>query len=206
MTHIIGRGRYAREAYPKPKTDALAVRSGGDYIVERLTVDALTDIDDARLVPPLPRNVAGDPLQIVFPQWRSGDVLRVDYNVQAIPIIAVEATSLIYSVVRVLLSGDPTPKYLDNSGSNPATIPSSITVKLAGRGMVAIDHNGPLTVQLGLAFFTTAAPDTLTFSGTAGIGTDDGPANWLLAEQLKALGVVQVPSEASLIDVPIPGL
>lgn len=81
MSHVIGRGRYAREVYPIPRSGGGGFpRVGYDQPIEGLTLPPA--------FPALfPRDVAGDPLRVTLPGVTPGNTLEVDlrFNVLTEP-------------------------------------------------------------------------------------------------------------------------
>lgn len=80
MSHIMGRGRYARETYPRGGGGALAsiIQVGYDQVVTTL---AQEDINiPAGVSQFFPRNVMGDPLRVTLPAVAPGNFLEVDFR------------------------------------------------------------------------------------------------------------------------------
>lgn len=112
MSHIIGRGRYARETYPRrSRSGGSVIQCGYDQVVGESEV----------LVPPasgyFPRDVTGAPLRVIIPNVTPGNFLEVDFRACMEKDVAYYETQAEFqSVVAVRFDGAP-----------PALPPSPVT-------------------------------------------------------------------------------
>jgi hypothetical protein len=78
MSHIIGRGRYARETYPRRSR-------GGGAIIQCGYDQVVGSPEESITVPPsltavFPRDVTGAPLRVTLPNVTPGNFLEVDFR------------------------------------------------------------------------------------------------------------------------------
>jgi hypothetical protein len=191
VSHIIGRGPYARETYPQAATLGFGARMVGlDTMQEQVTVTAETVLADAALLPPIPRNVALDPLEVAFPRWIPGDVLRITWSAGAIAEIGQGAFGLIVPLIDVGAGF----KYVDNASQFPLVgVPGTLA---ASNGLCAFvpPPGTPPSVRLGLALYDPGGGDVILAGPTISLAGGSVASVWLQAEALPAAGFVQIPT------------
>lgn len=213
MSHIIGRGRYARETYPGrgsgPSAGAgCVIQKGFDAVVGPAPVifPSAPDIPTALLVPSLDRAAAtpGVKMEVEFTEWEPGDVLEVTWNANVSAEGITNIGALAFAVPIVEIGG--TRFFIDSALRSPSQLgvaPALISFQASGQAAIAL--NDPPIVQLGISFFSPTVTDTLVFYGApADLLTGFPVSTWLSAERLRGDCVVNLPPEVTLTEPPIP--
>lgn len=81
MSHIIGRGRYSRETYPKGKFPDLGCALGVGADANEGTISLLASGGDLFLFP-RQQAVQGNPIEVVLTEFNLGDALLIRYRVE----------------------------------------------------------------------------------------------------------------------------
>lgn len=103
----------------------------------------------------VPRNAALDPMQVRFPTWSSGDVLRVAWQVGFQSDIGL-GLEVMHGIPAVSLDDGATWQELGSGQSVMSTATGAADLGLPLRqtyigndtGLVALAHNGPVTVRV----------------------------------------------------------
>lgn len=148
-------------------------------------------------------------LQAQFSDWEPGDILLMEWNVQATPAPITDITALAFLVATVDI-GTATLQYVDNSLTLPSQLgvaPALIAFSAPGRCAVQInDFESPPRAQLGLGFFSPTPTDRIRIGGIAGLGADPqaGSSGWLTATRIGRSSGSSAPASAVLRPLPIP--
>lgn len=175
--------------------------------------------DTAAVLQPVPRSIVADipsPMQVVFPQWVSGSVLRFDWALNGIwtpdeDQADADAFFIVYPAVDVgagfqlLNNGGQTDLfYFNQDGEDPV---QSGTLHLSGSAAIRItDPVQPPTVRLyygiaGLLDPPAVTGSLLTFNGVAAAPATVGQSGWLTAMELASGVVVDLPPEVVLTPI-----
>jgi hypothetical protein len=200
MSHLIGR-RGSKETYPQPSSWGAATKVGLDTVQEALIVNAEMVLATAAQVPPIPRNLAGDPLQVTFPRWISGDGLRITWSSGALASLGVGSFGLIVPLVDI--GGGF--KYVDNGSQFPLLgVPGTFSGSYGLCAFVPTGVTSPPRVRLGLLLFDPNGGGAIQIAGTTiNIAQDSAASVWLQAEAIPAPTIVQIPT-VTLRDPPVP--
>lgn len=183
--------------------DSGGILWGSDAVQESYQFPAAATLADAAALPALPRNVAGDPLAVTFPAWRSGNVLRVRWAASATGILSPGASGVL--VPRVSVAGGAFQFVQNGAQIGLVGVPGAL-VYAFGECALALATAGPVVVQLGIALVRGAPGDRLDIQGGP-LTLADPPtfaSTWLFADRFPSAAVLPTSTLATLAALPIP--
>jgi len=157
MPKIIGRGRYGTETYPETARGGVAsgpLAMGQDALIEEALL--LNTGPNPTFVP---RNAALDPMEVSFPVWKSGDVLRVAWQVGFESLLGA-GLELIHGIPVVSLDGGTTWLELGSgqavmstsTGASDVGLPLRQTYIGSDVGLVSLAHDGVVKVRVRIVW------------------------------------------------------
>jgi len=198
----LGRGRYIWGTYPVRNRTGVIGLERWDTIRETVTVAAQATTAAAAAAPAIPRNLAGDPLEVTFPSWVSGSYLRVDWAGSAFGTLTVGASGFL--VPRVLIAGSPD-GYLDNGSQLGLVGVPGILMYAFGSAVVQLNTTAAVTVQLGIVLIEGAPGDNLVLPGgpmDLSVGPPVAGSTWIRGAMIPQ-GLISAPP-AVVSPLPIP--